>query len=481
MLKKRIVVTGLGAVSSIGMRVDEFWKNLISGVSGVKNIKDLYKTIQPHHLKYFNFLQDSDQKYKTKCIATVSDIERFTSNIQTFKQKYGYTGELKISPTEWKHISLFEKFAVGGACEALIDAHMLENPKLNDESKPYNNERVATCIGNGIGGLDTIDFTTEKVINSSATMTQPINHLMAYGPMYIISTIPNLCASYISMAYNLRGPNYVVNAACASANMSICNAADMIRNGRADIVICGGSERSASRSGITGFDAMNALSRHSGLPQHASRPYHEERDGFVYADGAGILILEELKHALKRKAALKKQGINLKIYCEFLDYGVTSDANHISRPSEEGMKRAMSDAISYSGVMPEDIVHATTHATSTPIGDACEIKCIRDVLDKDNNANFEHCTISAIKSSIGHTLGASAGLQSVALAKSFEDGIAPPILNIDPDQSVDPKAKYAILGNPQTYKFDKTKCAMSNSFGFGGCNVVCIWKGYNNE
>lgn len=488
MNKRRIVVTGLGTVSSIGIGVDTFWSNLIAGQSGIRSMKDIYDATkdQPYH-EFFKFLENADKKFRASCLGLVTDLDIFTSSTDHLAKFYGYQSKINISPLEWRKIGLYSKFAVSASLEALLDSGILNsNGSIN-----ANTYRAGIIMGNGIGGLDIINNTYDAYKEYS--MVNEISNaqsLSKWGATHVISTISNLCASYISIGFGLKGLNYVTNAACAASNLSISNAAEYIRSGRADVMVCGGSERSSAVSGIGGFDAMTALSRWTGDPSEASKPYHKDRDGFVFADGAGVLILEELEHAKARQARAIETGAPVpKIYCEYLDYGASSDAGHISRPDPDGVKRAMRDALQYSGVNTRDITHVTTHGTSTPAGDQCELSCIEEVLNayENNNAKtngdnistkpFDNCVISAIKSSIGHTLGAAAGVQNVALAKALSERIAPPILNLTPENSINPNAKYSLVGKPETQVI-KPGVAMSNSFGFGGVNTVTMWKTY---
>jgi 3-oxoacyl-[acyl-carrier-protein] synthase II len=506
MKQKRVVVTGLGAVSSIGIGVDAYWRNLMAGVSGIKLMTDIYESSRDKkYAEHFSFLENSSNKYKAKCLGLVTELDIFSSDLETLAAHYGYKHKINIQASEWKKIGLYSKFAVGAGLEALLDSGILSEEGIINA----NADRVGVYLGNTIGGQDVSDacvfrykeheFKTSNNIDSARTLSQ-------YGAMYVISTISNLCTSYISMAFGLKGVAAVQNAACASSNIAIANAADYIRSGRADVMVCGGSDRCSSLSSIAGFDAMTALSRWQGDPAQACRPYDVDRNGFIFSDGAGILVLEELEHARARQKRAIAEGKPVPvIYCEYIDHGMSSDAGHISRPSPEGVMRAMRDAIKYAGIMPHDITYATTHGTSTPAGDQCELQSIEAVLngglddqsasschndnidythqksEQDINCTpFQRCTISAIKSSIGHTLGAAAGMQNVALAKSLHESVAPPILNLDSAKSINPNARYSLVGKPETQKITPGY-AMSNSFGFGGINTVTIWRPYNEK
>ena len=486
---KRVVVTGLGVVSSLGIGAKVFWHKLMSGASGLRTIEDVYSaSVNTTFSDQFSFLHDARAKFRTKVIGSVTDLDRF-SDLEKLSNSYGYKGHININKQQWPHIGLFSKFAVAASLEALMDSGVVGLDQDLNGMVDYN--RIGVFLGNGFGGLDVVDksvFEYSLLPKDSTSTTR----LRKFGPYFIISCLPNLCSSYVSMAFGLRGSAFSENAACASSNLSIAHAADYIRSGRADIMVCGGSERATGISAISGFDVMSALTRSSD-PAKASMPYNENRSGFVFADGAGIVVLEELEHAIRRQKHAEDNGYKAPtIYCEYIDHGITADAAHISSPSKEGVQRSMLDAIRYSEISADQITHVTGHGTSTPIGDKAELECIKAVLgpnddkaqditsDKRGYAPTSKYVVSAIKSSIGHTLAAAAGIQNVALCKSLQEGLAPPILNLTPETVIDKDIRFSLLGDQSSQKI-APGYAMSNSFGFGGVNVVSIWSTYLNS
>jgi 3-oxoacyl-[acyl-carrier-protein] synthase II len=412
---KRVVVTGIGALTPIGNNLPDFWNNLVGGVSGSDNITlfdaSKFKTKFACELKGFDPLNFLEKKEARK-------IDRFTQ-----------TG-LAVSD------------------EAVKDAGI--------GGDDIDKDRVGVVFASGIGGILTFQ---EEVINFGKGDGTP-----RFNPFFIPKMILDIAAGQISMRHGFRGPNFAVVSACASSTNGIMEAFNLIRLGQADIILSGGSESVISESGVGGFNAMKALSERNDDPKTASRPYDKDRDGFVMGEGAGMLILEDLDHALARGA---------RIYCEIAGCGATADAHHITAPHPQGLgaKNVMFAALRDAGLKPEDIDYINTHGTSTPLGDIAEVKAIMDVFGE----HAYKVNISSTKSMTGHCLGAAGVVEAIACIMSVVDDMVPPTINhFNDDPDLDPHLNFT-FGKAQKRK---VRAALSNTFGFGGHNACVIVKKY---
>jgi 3-oxoacyl-[acyl-carrier-protein] synthase II len=412
---KRVVVTGLGALTPLGKTVDEYWQGLANGISGCDYIKQFDVT-----------------KFKTRFACEVKDFEP----------------TVYLDRKESRKMDRYCQFALIASDEAVKDAGI--------SKENVNPDRVGVIFASGIGGLITFQ---EEVINFASGDGTP-----RFNPFFIPKMILDIAAGQISMRHGFRGPNYAVVSACASSTNAIIDAFDNIRLDKADIIITGGSEAVISAAGVGGFNAMKALSERNDSPQTASRPFDKDRDGFVMGEGSGVLILESLEHALARGA---------KIYCEIAGGGATADAYHITAPHPEGLgaKNVMHVALKDAGMKPEDIGYINVHGTSTPLGDIAETKAILSVFgDHAYNLN-----ISSTKSMTGHCLGAAGALEALACIMAVTKDIIPPTINhFTDDPELDPKLNFTF--NKAQHKV--VNAALSNTFGFGGHNASVIVKKY---
>ncbi len=407
-MNRRVVVTGLGAVTSLSWKVPELWQKILDSQSGI------------HNLTLFDVTD-----YKVKFGGDVAD---WSVN--------GY-----IDPKEEKRLDRFTQFALVGAIDAVKDSGI-------DFSK-YDPFRAGAIIGSGIGGLNEIEEQEGRLIKK--------------GPDKVSAfTIPkmmlNAASGHISIRFGLRGPNQGVATACASATNAMGDAFKAIRHGDADIMVTGGTEAAVSPMGLAGFANMKALSMRNDDPAGASRPFDADRDGFVLSEGAGILIFEELELA-------KARGAN--IYGEVLGYGVSADAGHITQPDSEGTgaARAMSNALEHAKINPSDVDYISAHGTSTPLGDKAETIAIKRVYGD----HAYKLNVSSTKSQLGHTLGASGGVEMVMCLLALRDQIAPPTINLEtPDPACD------LNYTPNIPQERSIRCAMNNSFGFGGHNASIL-------
>ncbi|MBN8863896.1 MAG: beta-ketoacyl-ACP synthase II [Sphingobacteriales bacterium] len=410
---KRVVVTGMGALTPLGNSIDEYWNGLINGVSGADMIT----------------LFDAS-KFRTKFACEVKNFDP----VQYFDRK------------EARKMDRFTQFALVASDQAMADAG------LNKEN--INPDRVGVVFGSGIGGLITFQQEVTEFAKGDGTPR--------FNPFFIPKMILDIAAGQVSMRHNLRGPNYAVVSACASSTNAIIDALTLLRLGKADIIVTGGSEAVISEAGVGGFNAMKAMSERNDDPKTASRPYDKDRDGFVMGEAAGVLVLEELEHALARGA---------KIYCEVVGGGATADAHHITAPHPEGLgaKNVMLCALQDAGMQPSDIDYINTHGTSTPLGDVAEVKAIVDVFGE----HAYNLNISATKSMTGHCLGAAGVIEAIACIKAVIHDLVPPTINHftdDPD-----------LDSRLNFTFNKAQqrtvnAALSNTFGFGGHNACVIVK-----
>jgi 3-oxoacyl-[acyl-carrier-protein] synthase II len=410
---KRVVVTGIGALTPIGNNTPDYWNGLLNGVSGADTIT----------------LFDAS-KFKT----------RFACELKGFDPLHF------MEKKEARKLDRYTQIAVAASDEAVRDAGI--------DKEKMNPDRIGVVFASGIGGLVTFQ---EEVINFAKGDGTP-----RFNPFFIPKMILDIAAGHISMRHGFRGPNFAVTSACASSTNAIMEAFNLLRLGMADIIISGGSEAVISESGIGGFNAMKALSERNDDPGTASRPYDKDRDGFVMGEAAGILVLEELEHAKARGA---------KIYCEIIGCGATADAYHMTAPHPEGLgaKNVMIAALKDAGMKPEDIDYINTHGTSTPLGDTAEIKAITDVFGE----HAYSVPISSTKSMTGHCLGAAGVIEAIACVMSVvHDQIPPTINHLTDDPDLDPRLNFTFW-KPQ----QKTvRAALSNTFGFGGHNACVIVK-----
>jgi len=413
MTLKRVVVTGIGALTPLGNSLQEFWNGLVNGVSGANLIT-----------------QFDASKFKT----------RFACELKNF-DPLNY-----LDKKEARKLDRFTQTALAASDEAVKDAGI--------SSDNINVDRIGVVFASGIGGLITFQ---EEVTNFAKGDGTP-----RFNPFFIPKMILDIAAGHISMRHGFRGPNFSVVSACASSTNAIMEAYNLIRLGKADIILAGGSESVISEAGVGGFNAMKALSERNDDFQTASRPYDNDRDGFVMGEGAGVLILEEYEHAVKRGA---------KIYVEVAGTGATADAYHITAPHPEGLgaKNVMLAALDDAGMKPGDLDYINTHGTSTPLGDVAEVKAIIDVFGDDA---FK-LNISSTKSMTGHCLGAAGVVEAIACIMSVKDDIIPPTINhFTDDPNLDSRLNFT-FGNAQK---KTVRAALSNTFGFGGHNACVIVK-----
>lgn len=410
---KRVVVTGIGALTPLGNNLNDYWQGLVNGVSGANMIT----------------LFDAS-KFKTK----------FACELKNFDPTQF------LDKKEARKIDRFSQLALIAGDEAILDAQL--------DKEKINADRVGVILGSGIGGL--ITFQNEVMDFAKGDGTPRFN------PFFIPKMILDIAAGHISMRHGFRGPNFSVVSACASSTNAMIDAFNYIRLGKADVIITGGSEAVVSEAGVGGFNAMKALSERNDEYTTASRPYDKDRDGFVMGEGAGILVFESLEHALARGA---------KIYCEIAGGGASADAHHITAPHPDGLgaKNVMLAALEDAGMKPEDIDYINTHGTSTPLGDGAEIKAILHVFgDHAYNLN-----ISSTKSMTGHCLGAAGVIEIIACIQSIVHGIIPPTINhFTDDPELDPKLNFTFNKAQQR----PVNAALSNTFGFGGHNAAVIVK-----
>jgi 3-oxoacyl-[acyl-carrier-protein] synthase II len=412
---KRVVVTGLGAITPLGKTVPEYWDGLTKGVSGADYIQQFDST-----------------KFKTRFACEVKDFE--ATNY--------------LERKEARKLDRFTQFALIAADEAVKDAGISKDN--------VNHDRVGVIFGSGIGGITTFQDDVMEFARGDGTPR--------FNPFFIPKMILDIAAGQISMRFGFRGPNFAVVSACASSTNAIIDAFDNIRLGKSDIILTGGSEAVIAESGVGGFNAMKALSERNDDPKTASRPFDKDRDGFVMGEAAGLLVLEELEHAKARGA---------KIYCEIAGGGATADAYHITAPHPEGLgaKNVMHAALDEAGMKPEDIGYINVHGTSTPLGDIAETKAILSVFgDKAYGLN-----ISSTKSMTGHCLGAAGVIEALACILAVTKNIIPPTINhFTDDPELDPKLNFTF--NKAQEK--EVNAALSNTFGFGGHNASVIIKKY---
>lgn len=412
---KRVVVTGLGAVTPLGNNVNDYWNNLVNGVSGADLITRFDAT-----------------NFKTQ----------FACEVKNFKP------EDYFDRKEIKKYDLFTVYAIYAADQAVVDSG------LNLET--VNKDRVGVIFGSGIGGFNT--FLSELGDYFKG------NQVPRFNPFFIPKIISDIAAGHISIKYGFHGPNYATVSACATATNAIIDAYNLIRLGKADLFVSGGSEAGICEPGIGGFNAMHALSTNNAEYKTASRPFDKTRDGFIMGEGGGALILEEYEHAKSRGA---------KIYAELVGGGLSADAHHLTAPHPEGlgamlvMKNALEDAY----LKPEDVDYINVHGTSTPLGDISEIKAIKAVFGE----HAYKLNVSSTKSMTGHLLGAAGAIEAIAAILATKYDVVPPTINFkNPDDEIDPKINLTF----NVAQKRKVNVALSNTFGFGGHNTSVIFRKY---
>ena len=417
---RRVVITGLGLLTSIGSEVDEVWTNLLSTKSGIKKINSFDVKNSP------------------------CKIAGFISNDENSPNYFNIDKHL-----EKKDINRNDRFIQYGIIAANFAIEDSGIDKLNEQQKL----RIGVSVGSGIGGLETIQ-------NNAITLKEKGHRKIS--PFFVPGSLINLLSGQISIKHGFKGPNHSVVTACATGAHSIGDAAELIKRNAADIMVAGGAEAAVCELGLAGFCAARSLSTgFNDTPEKASRPWDKDRDGFVMGEGSGVLVLEELENAIKRGA---------KIYAEIIGYGMSGDAHHITSPSEDGNGgfRAMQEAIKMAKINASEINYINAHGTSTLVGDDIELKAIMRVI-KDN----KNIKISSTKSSIGHLLGAAGSVESIFTILSIKNNIVPATLNLDNashEFDIDLVAKF-----PQDHKVN---IALSNSFGFGGTNTALLFSSY---
>ena len=415
MQARRIVVTGIGALTPIGNNVETYWNNLINGVSGADMIT-----------------QFDASKFKT----------RFACEIK------GFDPTEFMDRKEARKLDRFAQIALVASDQAVLDAGITK--------ENVDHDRVGVIFASGIGGLTTFTEEVTNFVNGDGTPR--------FNPFFIPKMILDIAAGQISMKHGFRGPNYAVVSACASSTNAIISAMDNLKLGKADIIITGGSEAVIGIAGMGGFNAMKAMSERNDDPKTASRPYDKDRDGFIMGEASGVLVLEELEHAIRRGA---------KIYCEVVGGGATADAYHLTAPHPEGLgaRNVMNAALRDAGMQANEIDYINTHGTSTPLGDIAEAKAISEVFGE----HAYNLNISATKSMTGHCLGAAGVIEAIACIQSVIHDIIPPTINhFTDDPDLDPRLNFTFN------KAEKrvVNAALSNTFGFGGHNACVIVKKY---
>ena len=408
MKKRRVVVTGLGLITPVGIGVKESWKNILNGVSGITNITKF---------------DASD--FKSKVAGEVKN----------------FNPDLYLNPKDSRRMDTFIQFGLVAGIEAFKDSGL--------EVTEENAERIGVSIGSGIGGINLIETTSDNFDQGGPRKV---------SPFFVPGTIINMISGNLSIMYGLKGPNISIVTACTTGTHSIGDASRMIEYGDADVMIAGGSEAAITELTVAGFSAAKALSQRNDDPTKASRPWDKDRDGFVIGEGAGVMVIEEYEHALKRGA---------KIYCELGGYGMSADAYHITAPSIDGPKRSMINAINNAGINLDEVAYINAHGTSTPLGDLNEANAIKETFNK----HAYDLVVNSTKSMTGHLLGGAGGIESVFTVLAIHHQVSPPTMNIfnqDPECDLDFAANEA--------KEINIKAALKNNFGFGGTNGSLIFK-----
>ncbi len=412
MSERRVVITGIGVVSPLGNNKDDFWKNLVAGKSGIRHIQSMDTT-----------------GYDCKIAGEVVD----------------------FNPTPWfnnhkeaRRADRFFQLAMAASKMAVKDSGL--NP---DGLDPH---RIGVMIGSGIGGLSTIETQYQILLEKNPSRV---------SPFLIPMMITNIATGMIATEFGFMGPNMCITTACATSNNNIGEAWRIIKFGDADAIVCGGSEASIRPCGVAGFANMKALSMRNDDPQRASRPWDKDRDGFVMGEGSGVVVIEELEYAKKRGA---------QIYCELVGYGVTADAYHLTAPHPDGLgaSKCMEMALRHAKLNPEEVSYVNAHATSTPVGDLCELRAIKRTFGSYAQKGL---LVSGTKSMTGHLLGAAGGIEIAASILALRDQVVPPTINVE---NLDPEVDVDIV--PNVAREAKLTAALSNSFGFGGHNSALLIK-----
>ncbi|MTI86337.1 MAG: beta-ketoacyl-ACP synthase II [Balneolaceae bacterium] len=413
MKEKRVVVTGLGALTPLGNSVEDFWNNAIAGTSGAAPITRF-----------------DAELFKTRLACELKNFE---------PQKY-------LDRKEIKRTDLFSQYALYAASEALEDSGL-----DLDSLSPFD---IGVIWGTGQGGMHTFEEEFKNYVQS--------NKPPRFNPFFVPKFIANMASGMISIKFGIMGINYTAVSACATGNSAIMDAYNYIKMGKAKVFITGGSEAPITEASVAGFNAMRAMSTRNDAPEEASRPFDTERDGFVMGEGSGALILEDYEHARKRGAT---------IYAEVAGASMTADAYHISATHPEGLgaSKAIELALHEAELEPEDVDYVNTHATSTPVGDLSEIKAITKIFGEKP----ENLAISASKSMTGHLLGAAGAIEAVLSIKAIDEGVVPPTINTSSIDETIPKGLNIITGEALQKNVD---VALSNTFGFGGHNAISIFK-----
>ena len=413
---KRVVVTGLGAITPLGNTVQDYWTNLINGVSGAAPITRF-----------------DASKFKT----------RFACEVK------GFNPEDYFDKKEARKLDAFSHYGIAASVQAVADSGI--------DKEGIDKNEIGVIWGSGIGGLDT--FQTETFAFAKGDGTPRFN------PFFIPKMIADICSGHISMRFGFRGPNFTTVSACASSTTALIDAFTYIRMGKANAIVAGDSEAAINESGMGGFNAVQAMSTRNDDPTKASRPYDKDRDGFVLGEGGIALILEELEHAKARGA---------KIYAEIIGGGMSGDAYHITAPHPDGlgatlvMQRALKDA----GITPDQVDYINTHGTSTPLGDVAELKAIVNVFGEQ----AYKMNISSTKSMTGHLLGAAGAIEGLASVLAIQNDIAPPTINLE---NLDPEIDTKLNLTPNKAQKRPIRIAISNTFGFGGHNAAVVISKYN--
>jgi 3-oxoacyl-[acyl-carrier-protein] synthase II len=413
---KRVVVTGLGALTPIGNNIEEYWDGLVAGKSGCAPIT------------YFD-----SEKFKTKFACELKNFDV----LEFFDRK------------EARKLDRFAQYAIVASDEAIKDSGI--------DLDTIDKYRVGVIWGAGIGGLETFQDEVTNFANGDGTPR--------FNPFFIPKMIADIAPGNISIRHGLMGPNYTTVSACASAANAMIDALNYIRLGYSDIIISGGSEAAVTKAGMGGFNAMHALSTRNESPETASRPFDATRDGFVLGEGAGAIVLEEYEHAKARGA---------KIYAEFIGGGLSSDAYHMTAPHPEGtgVVAVMKNCLQNAGINPEDVDAINTHGTSTPLGDVAELKAISKVFGE----HAKNININSTKSMTGHLLGAAGAIEAISAILSMKHGIVPPTINHEhPDENIDPELNLTLNEAQER----DVNVVMSNTFGFGGHNACVLFKKLN--
>jgi 3-oxoacyl-[acyl-carrier-protein] synthase II len=421
---KRVVVTGLGTVNPIGNTVPEFWENALAGVSGAGPIT--------------NF-----------------DINAIPTKVKFGCEVKNFDASQYIDRKELRKYDKYSHFAIASATQAIEDSGFdLENEDLN---------RIGVILGFGMGGVDSFQEGMDT-LNEQMGSGQDLK----VTPFFVPRILGSIAAGLISIKYKLKGPNYATSSACASSTHSIIDAINLIRLGKANVIVTGGAEAALGKCGIIGFGVMHALSTRNDSPETASRPMSASRDGFVLGEGGGVLILEEYEHAKARGA---------KIYAEVAGWGATADAYHMTAPDPEGLGaiRVMQEALDDAGLQPADIDYINMHGTSTPLGDIAECKAIKAVFGD----HAYEMNLSSTKSMTGHLLGGAGGIEAIATVLAIKNNIIPPTINHeegDDDEQIDYKLNFTFNKAQKR----EVRAALSNTFGFGGHNSCIIFKKFTD-